>query len=204
MYYLGGGLLGRMDFIDSGHGHFYAEASGRAGSVHNEYSNSALRNRATGLRAKFDSDSAYFGFHLGTGYVWNIAEKISLDMHVKYFWTRQKGDTVTLSTGDKVSFEDADSSRLRLGGRFVYAVNEYVSPYIGAAYEYEFDGQARAKTANGYSIKAPSLKGGTGIGELGISVKPAPEGPFSFELGVQGYTGKREGVTGSLMLKFEF
>jgi hypothetical protein len=28
--------------------------------------------------------------------------------------------------------------------------------------------------------------------------------PFSFDLGVQGYVGKREGVTGSLQLKIEF
>jgi hypothetical protein len=28
--------------------------------------------------------------------------------------------------------------------------------------------------------------------------------PLSFDLGVQGYTGKREGVTGCLLVKWEF
>jgi hypothetical protein len=79
----------------------------------------------------------------------------------------------------------------------------HVSPYIGAAYEHEFNGRARA-TTYGYSIKAPDLTGGTGIGELGLSFKPSATIPLSFDLGVQGYVGKREGVTGSLQAKFEF
>jgi outer membrane autotransporter protein len=113
------------------------------------------------------------------------------------------GDSVRLSTGDPVKFKDVDSSRLRLGSRFAYAVNEYVSPYIGAAWEYEFDGRARAST-NGFDIEAPSLRGDTGIGELGVVLKPSKDLPLSFDLGVQGYVGKREGVTGSLQVKYEF
>ena len=202
LYHLGGGVLGRMDFMDTGPGNFYTEASFRAGGVHNDYKNGDLRD-AMGRKAEYDSDSAYYGFHLGTGYIWNITEKASLDLYGKYFWTRQQGDSVTLSTGDPVKFKDVDSSRLRLGGRFAYAVNEYVSPYIGAAYEHEFDGKARA-TTNGFSIPAPSLRGDTGIGELGLTLKPSKDLPLSFDLGVQGYVGKREGVTGSLQVRFEF
>jgi len=96
-----------------------------------------------------------------------------------------------------------NSSRLRLGSRFAYTVNEHVSPYIGAAYEHEFDGRARA-TTYGYSIDAPSMRGSTGIGELGLSLRPSMNMPLSFDLGVQGYTGKREGVTGSLQIKLTF
>ena len=95
------------------------------------------------------------------------------------------------------------SSRLRFGSRFAYAVNEYVSPYVGAAWEHEFDGKARAST-KGYDMKAPSLRGDTGIGELGLTFTPSQTLPLSFDLGVQGYVGKREGVTGSLQAKYEF
>jgi outer membrane autotransporter protein len=90
-----------------------------------------------------------------------------------------------------------------LGSRFSYAVNEYVSPYIGAAYEHEFDGKARA-TTNGFDLPAPSLRGHTGIGELGLSLRPSLTLPLSFDLGVQGYVGRREGVTGSLQVRWEF
>jgi outer membrane autotransporter protein len=202
MYYIGGGILGRMDFVNTGPGHFYAEASGRAGGVHNEYDSSDLRD-AFGRKASYDSSSAYYGLHLGAGYVWNITDKASLDLYGKYFWTRQEGDSVRLSTGDPVSFKNVDSQRLRFGSRFAYTVNEYISPYVGAAYEHEFDGKARAATY-GYSIDAPKLRGDTGVGELGFTLMPSASLPLSFDLGVQGYVGKREGVTGSLQIKYEF
>ncbi|MDR0238788.1 MAG: autotransporter outer membrane beta-barrel domain-containing protein, partial [Deltaproteobacteria bacterium] len=202
MYHMGGGILGRMDFLDAGPGNVYAEASLRAGGLRNWYGSDDLRD-ATGRRADYKSFSAYYGAHAGLGYIWNITEQASLDLYGKYFWTRQEGDSVRLSTGDPVDFKAVDSHRLRLGGRFAYAINEHVSPYIGAAYEREFDGKARA-TTYGYDLQSPSMKGDTGIGELGLILKPSRELPLSFDLGVQGYVGKREGVTGSLQIRFEF
>ncbi|MDR2924905.1 MAG: autotransporter outer membrane beta-barrel domain-containing protein, partial [Azoarcus sp.] len=118
VYHLGGGILGRMDFANTGPGRFYAEASGRAGKVHNEYGSSDLRDNL-GRDAEYDSSTAYYGLHLGAGYLWNISEKASLDLYGKYFWTRLDGDSVTLSTGDPVRFNSADSNRLRVGTRFV-------------------------------------------------------------------------------------
>ena len=201
-YYLGGGILARMDFVNIGPGRFYAETSGRAGKTHNEYDSSDLRD-AAGRKADYDSSSPYYGLHFGTGYVWNINDAATLDLYGKYFWTRQQGDSVGLSTGEHLSFDDINSSRLRFGGRFAYILNEHVAPYIGAAWEHEFDGKARA-TTNGFDIDAPNLHGNTGIGELGISLTPSADLPLTVDLGVQGYTGKREGVTGSLMVKWEF
>ena len=201
-YYLGGGILARMDFVNIGPGRFYAEASGRAGKTHNEYDSSDLRD-AAGRKADYDSSSPYYGLHFGTGYVWNINDAATLDLYGKYFWTRQQGDSVGLSTGEHLSFDDINSSRLRFGGRFAYILNEHVAPYIGAAWEHEFDGKARAKT-NGFDIDAPNLRGNTGIGELGLSLTPSADLPLTVDLGVQGYTGKHEGVTGSLMVKWEF
>jgi outer membrane autotransporter protein len=202
MYHLGGGILGRMDFLDTGPGNFYTEASFRAGGLHNDYKGGDLRD-SLGREAKYDSFSPYYGIHLGAGYIWKFTEKASLDLYGKYFWTRQQGNSVTLSTGDPIKFKDVDSHRLRLGGRFAYAINDYVAPYIGAAWEYEMDGRARASTY-GYNIDTPTLFGSTGIGELGMSLKPSKDLPLSFDLGVQGYVGKREGVTGSLQVRFEF
>ena len=201
-HYYGAGILGRMDYSNTGPGRFYTEGSFRAGRIHNEYKNSDLVD-SQGIRATYDSSSAYYGFHLSTGYIWNINPQASLDTYGKYFWTRVEGDSVTLSTGDPIKFRDADSSRIRLGSRFSYAVNEFVSPYIGAAFEREFDGKTRAST-NGFAIPAPSIRGNTGIGELGFTLTPSQGLPLSLDFGVQGYVGKREGVTGSLQLRWEF
>ena len=89
------------------------------------------------------------------------------------------------------------------GGRFNYAVCDYATPYVGAHWEHEFDGKQRS-SVNGVNIGSPSSKGDTGVGELGLTLRPVKDSGFSIDLGVQGYTGVREGVAGSLQLKFEF
>lgn len=204
--YTGGGLLGRMDFHDAGPGRLYIEASGRAGTIHNEWDSSDLRDPASGATADYDTSSFYYGLHLGTGYVWNVAEGTTLDLHTRYFWTRQEGDSVTVAD-DSVEFKSIDSRRWRAGARLARTLTAdsgfSLVPYIGAAYEYEFDGKARA-TTYGFSIDAPDLKGGTGIGELGFTVKPFADSGLSLALAVQGYAGKREGATGSFQFKWEF
>ncbi|MDL2271614.1 autotransporter domain-containing protein [Desulfovibrio sp. OttesenSCG-928-I05] len=202
--YYGGGILGRVD-SNAGPGVFYVEASGRMGRSDTEFSSSDLMD-GTGRKAAYDSDSLYFGAHAGLGYIWNITEAASLDLYTKYFWTRQTDDTVTLSTDDRVKFKDADSRRWRGGARFGYdfttSQGSTITPYIGAAYEHEFDGKAKA-TTSGYNLATPDLKGGTGIGEAGFTFKAANTG-FSVDVGVQGYTGVRDGVTGSMQFKWGF
>ncbi len=203
--YYGGGILTRYDTAPVGPGNVYLEASGRAGKVDTDYSSDGFRT-ASGREVSFDSSAAYYGAHAGVGYIWNITEKSSLDVYTKYLWTHQEDDSVTIQ-GDDIHFKAMDSHRLRGGARFSHAITTdsgfSLAPYIGAAYEHEFDSKARA-TSNGNAIKAPDLKGGTGIGEIGLTFKPSAAMPLSFDLGVQGYAGKREGVTGSLQIKFEF
>lgn len=201
-YYMGGGLLARLDFFKLGPGHFYTEGSARIGNVHNHYSNDDLQD-GFGRSASFDADATYYGLHAGVGYVWNINEALALDMYSKYFWTRQEANSVTLSTGDPVEYDAVDSNRLRFGTRMSYSVDERFSPYIGAAYEREFNGKAEA-TTYGYSIPAPSMRGDTGIGELGVMCRPLPNLPLTIDLAAQGYVGKREGITGSLQVRYEF
>ena len=100
-YRVGGGILARLDARNSGPGHVYGEASLRAGSVDNKWRSNDLReNFGLGKRAEYDSSSAYYGLHLGLGYVWQITEPASLDLYSKYFRTRQQGDDVTLVIGD--------------------------------------------------------------------------------------------------------
>ncbi|GHU91801.1 hypothetical protein AGMMS49925_07930 [Deltaproteobacteria bacterium] len=53
-------------------------------------------------------------------------------------------------------------------------------------------------------IKAAKFEGETGIGEAGLVFKPSSKSPWLVDLGVQGYVGKREGVSGSLRVGLEF
>jgi hypothetical protein len=199
--YLGGGIIGRYDFAESGPGHLYLDASVRAGQTKTDLTSRDILTNA-GTPVHYDSSSPYYGAHAGAGYVFNLTGRTSLDLSARYIWTRQGSDSVTIA-GDRVRFEAADSHRWRIGTRLAYQANEYIKPYAGAYYYHEFDGKISA-SLNGLPIRSPELKGGTGIGEVGLTVRPSPDIPLSIDLGAQGYTGKREGVTGSLQIKYHF
>ncbi len=194
-HYYGAGLLARMEMA-AGSGLAYAEASARAGSLRNSF-------YTANLHAGFVSTMPYYGLHVGAGYQFSLSEKTALDFYGKYFWTYQDARHISLSTGDPIHYKAVNSHRLRLGARMDFALGEHFAPYIGAAWEYEFNGNARA-VAYGVNLLAPSLKGSTFVGELGLSLKSPKVQGFSIDLGVQGFAGKRQGISGNLMLKYTF
>ena len=195
--YFGGGLLGRFAFNQG----FYVEASPRLGRAETDFDSSDIKF-ATGT-ANYETSGLYYSAHAGAGWKLGISQNFNLDFSARLLWTRQEGDSVNMH-GDTVDFDDADSLRSRLGGRAGYAFNEYVSGYAGAYWEHEFKGEADG-SVNGVSINdAPELKGSSAVDELGINLRPQAGSPFSVDLGVQGYAGTRDGVSGSLQVKYEF
>ncbi len=201
-WYMGGGILARMDFVKTGPGHFYAEGSAHMGTIHNEFDSNDLRD-AAGNVARFDMDSPYYSLHGGLGFVWNMAEGHDFDVYGRYIWTRVQGTDDTLTTKDKFEYDDIDSSRIRLGVRYSYNGSERFRPYIGAAFEHEFAGSCDSRTF-GYRVAAPSFEGSSGMGELGLMMKPTEDLPLSVSLGVQGYIGQKQGVSGSCNVMYEF
>ncbi|MDR2302709.1 MAG: autotransporter outer membrane beta-barrel domain-containing protein, partial [Deltaproteobacteria bacterium] len=199
--YVGGGLLARYDFAQSASGNFYAELTARFGQVQNDYSSDDLL--PANQRVTYDSATPYFGLHFGLGYKWNVSPAGVLHVYGKYLWNHINGDDVILSSGDRVNFSAVNSHRLQVGVRYTHAVNEYFSPYVGVGFEYEFDGRAKATTF-GLPIEAPSLRGATGMGEIGFKFTPKPQSPFSVDFGVKGYVGKRRGVSGNIMIRIDF
>ena len=199
--YMGGGILGRYDVTSGSLSGLYFDASARLGRVSTDFNTSNITYG--GRNAVFDTSALYYGLHGGLGYEWNISGNTSLDLSAKLLWTHQEADEVNVY-GDAVRFDDNDSLRTRLGGRVSHAVNAHITPYIGAYWEHEFYGKAES-TVNNVRIDAPTLKGSTGIGELGFSFTPATDNNnLSLDLGIQGYTGTREGISGSLQMKWAF
>jgi hypothetical protein len=191
---VGGGLLARLDFAKSEAGWAYAELSGRIGRASSDFRSDYLP------ASRFDLDSTYYGLHAGLGRVFNLTDRTSLDLYGKWLFTRKEGNSIVIE-GDRLSFDDVDSHRLRAGARLSTALTGKVKPFFGAAYERGFDGRAKA-SVEGLPVDAPELKGGTGIGELGLSVTAA-EG-LTFDLGLRGYVGARRGVSGTFNLTYNF
>lgn len=200
--YLGGGLLGRLDISHAPFRGMYAEASVRAGKLETSWNSDDLRDNMD-RKADFDSSTPYYGFHVGLGSLLHLTDSLRADIHAKYFWTRQEGQTLNI-LGDVFDFDAVDSQRLRLGARLEYDLAEKLTPYIGAAWEHEFDGTARSSVPYyGLDIASVSTKGDSGIFEAGLNIRPA-DIPANLSLGLRGSVGAREGFGGHLNAVFTF
>jgi hypothetical protein len=189
--YFGGGLTLRADYGGSGKGWFYNDAAIRFGRARNSFACDG------GTPVSYKTDSPYYGGHIGLGYVRELKNGARLDIGARLLWTRLEGDSVTLQTKDPITFARSDSLRARAGAR--YDTKKF---HAGLAYEYEFAGDANA-TAYGFPIPAPSLKGGTGICELGFTLGKK-NAPFNADVSVSAFTGKREGFAAGIDLNWKF
>lgn len=195
--YFGGGLLGRFDHKSG----VYADASFRAGSISANHSSSDYQG-FVGQKISYDTDSLYIGTHFALGYIWQIFEAGSLDLYGKYFWAHVTGNDVDV-IGDEYTFDAINSHRGRIGARYTHAVNAYISPFFGAAFEYEFDGKAPS-SVHGVALEGPDFQGSTGIFDLGFSLKPKVNSPITFDLSSEFFTGIREGYEATLQFIYEF
>jgi hypothetical protein len=202
---VGAGLLARLDFAATDTGYSYAETSLQLGRVESDFKSGDLRyinGYFTQPVTKYHTRSGYQSVHFGGGHVWKVSESEQLDLYGKYLYARRGGDSVTLESDDTIRFKAIASHRLRIGGRYAWT-HDNVTPYAGLAWEHEFDGKARA-TTYGHSIDAPSMKGGAGIVEFGLSFAPGETLPVSIDFGIQGYGGKRRGAGGAVKVKYDF
>lgn len=199
--YRGGGLLFRYGRVKGALAGAYVEATARAGSLNVRYRSEDLTQLAS-RDVSYDVSMPYYGGHGGLGYVWKLGEKSALDIYGKFFWTHVGGCSAVIA-GDPFEFQSLDSQRLRGGLRYSLGAGERLSAYLGAAYERELGGRVRSSVYDS-PVPSTSLAGDTGIGELGLALRPAPDGNFSMELGMQGFIGKREGVAGNLRMQYAF
>ena len=194
-HFWGAGLMAKQ-LNDDG---LYYEGSLRAGRMSTDYQSAV----AGGI--KYDSDATYYAAHLGMGKVVQLNDKDTIDYYGKLFYTRQQGDKVTVGTGATYDFDATTSLRTRLGARYTHKLSEKNAFYAGLAWQHEFDGESNAivaTTLGSASAPAPSMKGDTGIMELGWRVNNSDK--FELGLGVNGSVGKQKGVGFNLSLNFSF
>lgn len=197
----GGQVDATPDIFDARHG-LYVNAAFRVGDAKVGFRTDDLVN-ANGESGRYDSKSRYMTAMAGTGYVWALDSKQAVDFYGRYTWSRLNAKDVQVVDED-MSFGSAHSQRLRVGARYGYAYEENVIPYIGLAYERNFKGDVSG-SAYGFTIKENSLRGNTGILELGAMVKPmGVNAPLSVHVGVQGYVGQREGVSAAAKVRYVF
>ena len=195
MVYNGGGIAARYENKNG----VYTEGSLRAGMLKNELDN-AMRdvNGSYG----YETESAYYGAHIGVGKIISLSDSSDLDVYGKFFHTYTEGDSVTIAD-DKFDFDSITSDRLRVGARITSNKENKFSTYYGLAYEYEFNGDTDM-TAQGLRADTQSLQGSSVMAELGFNYQPTPDSPWSFDLNMRGYTGERQGGSFNVQATYTF
>ena len=196
LVYNGGGIAARYENANG----VYTEGSLRAGMLKSEMDN-ALRDGSSNYYG-YDSESAYYGAHIGVGKIISLSDSSDLDVYGKFFHTYTDGDSFTVAK-DKFEFDSITSDRLRIGARITTNKANAFSTYYGLAYEYEFNGDADMRAQN---LKAPtqSLQGSSYMAEVGFNYQPTPDSPWSFDLNMRGYAGEREGASFNVQATYTF
>ena len=190
--YFGLGVLGKLTQQDG----LWLEASARAGRAKSDYS-------LHGENAGYDGSNAYYGIHLGVGKTFMLQKDASLDAYVRYFWSHQDGMSVKLrGSGDAYDFADVDSHRLRLGLRYSRKDRSAGECYAGLAWEHELGGEASA-SVGGDAAPSPSLKGSSCMLELGYRFLPQ-NSRISYDFHINGWQGKRKGLSGGAAIQWTF
>ena len=186
--FLGAGVMAKIETK----AHSWIDGSLRIGRTKSDY---------TGL-ANYDTTSTYYGVQVGAGKDVHVSENDTVGAYVRYAYAHTAGTSAHLSSGETFDFDAVNSHRLRIGTRYTHGATALSQFYAGLAWEYEFDGDARA-TSQGDSAPSPSLKGGSALLELGYRF--APQGSrMSYDLNLSGWQGKRKGITGGVSVKWAF
>ena len=191
----GGGLIAKWT---AAHG-FYVEGSLRAGTVHDD-ARSVLRD-AAGNAYGYDTNAGYWGAHIGVGKEIPLANGNTLDVFGKFFYNRRNGVSFTANKS-QFDLDAVTSEVLRVGARYTM-VREKWNFYGGLAYEHEMDGKATG-TMQGLEIRGADIKGGSARLELGATMKPDANSPWSLDLNVAGFAGKKQGFSGGAAVSFMF
>lgn len=197
--YYGVGAAMRYDFQSP----FYLDGAVRLGQISTEFDGSY----GTGT-AKYDADGLYATAHIGAGYVFDLTPDVKLDAYGRYLLSYVEGDDVTLESDakERFSMDDTTTHAVRLGARLEGAFQTF-DWYAGLAYEHVFDGKAEGElkfAGATAALDAPSLKGDSAIVDLGFTMKPEANGPWTIGVGLKGYTGDHRGGTGSVNVLYTF
>ena len=196
LVYNGGGIAARYTNKNG----VYTEGILRAGMLKSDMDN-ALRDGAGNFYG-YESESAYYGAHIGIGKIISLSESSDLDIYGKFFHTYTEGDSFKVAN-DEFEFDSINSDRLRIGARITSNKENKFSTYYGLAYEYEFNGDADM-TAQGLKAPTQSLQGSSIMAEVGFNYQPTPTSPWSFDLNMRGYTGERQGGSFNVQATYTF
>lgn len=198
--YYGAGISARIKNTAG----WYAEGSLRAGKTETEISRGLVDGN--GVAHGYDLSGNYFGVHIGAGRIIDVGECMKADLFMKYFYTYLPSDSTDIfadGVNNQFDFDSVESSRIRVGGRLYFPLQNSFWAYTGLAYQYDFTPDVHVE-ANGEKIAdAASMRGSMGIGSLGLRYK-SEDSPWVVDLKIRGYVGQREGISGKAQVEYRY
>ena len=160
------------------------------------YVNANVHGGMLQINADFKSHTHYLGGAVELGVHLNSY----IDAYTRYSFGRTGSiDADFEQLAQKCRLDATNSHRVRLGVKT--QLPQYTwQPYLGLAIEREFNGKTRCTVVD--TVAAPTLKGNTGIVELGV--KHDFNKHVSGKINVEGTLGRRRGVSGGLTLAYKF
>ena len=198
--HVGGGIFARRRW-NSG---TYLE-----GAITGGYSNGDFNSVTilSGVDEKFSVGSPYWTAYLGLAKDIDAGENRTFKPYIRYWYSRLSSSDAYLSSGEHYEFDELISSRLRAGFRMTWNIKRddgkgyELRTYLGAAYNYQFEGEETA-AYRGYSTNSATLRGGSGVFEGGLQYRPE-DSSMTIDLGLSGWVGAQEGVEGLLKFKWD-
>lgn len=176
----------------------------KVGLLRNEFN-----SNIAGANVDYDRTGVYWGAHLGTHYDWDLTQSIRSRVFLSYFYDGQGDESFDIAGegdvgGAHVSYDAIHAHRVQLGSMFEFAVSDTWRPYLGLTFEQILAAEAKgtATDAQGtMDLNSSDLEGSTGILSAGWTYQ---DGNFSTELGLNGYAGTRNGVSGQIQTNWKF
>ena len=176
----------------------------KVGLLRNEFN-----SNIAGANVDYDRTGVYWGAHLGTHYDWDLTQSIRSRVFLSYFYDGQGDESFDIASegdvgGAHVSYDAIHAHRVQLGSMFEFAVSDTWRPYLGLTFEQILAAEAKgtATDAQGtMDLNSSDLEGSTGILSAGWTYQA---GNFSTELGLNGYAGTRNGVSGQIQANWKF
>lgn len=177
---------------------FYSNFALGFGKDSNDFDSSIITG--SGKAASYDSRVNYISGLVGAGYITKINERFSLDSSMHYLYSKLGSDSAVID-GDSVNFDSLTSSRMQLKEQLNIKATDSLDIFLAGTYSYEFDGKAGSSVI-GRKVNTLSAQGSTAGMELGF--KHQTTDVLSYDVKFTGYAGKRDGVSVSAFIQYDF
>ncbi len=159
-----------------------------------------------GVDEDFDRTSNYWGAHLGVYGEFAVADKFKNRTFINYFYDGREGENYRSKGGVEYHLDALNLHRAQVGSVFEYAYTPTLRPYVALTYEYAFKADAKGKFTDqdgSMALNAADLEGSTGIASMGWTYQNEAKS-FEFDIGLNGYVGKRQGVSAQAQAAWKF